>query len=52
MRVNQSYIVYNSKPKDSPAIIQDIRIQICHSATNYDLLNLQSIVGLVEYIII
>lgn len=50
MRVNQIYIVYNSKAKDSPVIIQGIRIQICHSATNYDLLNLQSVVILVGYI--
>lgn len=51
VRVNQSYIAYNSKAKDSPVIIQGIRIAICHSATNYHLLNLQSVAGLVEYII-
>lgn len=50
MRVNQIYIAYNSKAKDSAIIIQGIRIQICHSATNYDLLNLQSVVALFEYI--
>lgn len=50
MRVNQSYIAYNSKAKDSPVIIQGIRIAICYSATNYDLLTLQSVVGLVEII--